>query len=94
MSGEATRPSEEKNNFFYCILLKLPDFLDVNHQVSREMPYMSRFSKYMSRFSFLARGLVSRFPRMSLFFVSNEMHVVCHAVTLVSHISLDTNFLL
>ena len=29
---------------------------------------MSRFSKYTSRFSFLARGLVSRFPRMSLFF--------------------------
>ena len=55
---------------------------------------MSRFSKYMSRFSFLARGLVSRFPRMSLFFVSNEVHVVCHAVTLVSHISLDRNFLL
>ena len=88
-----------KKMFFYCILLKLPNFLDVNRQVSREMPYISWdvpfFKTYVSflvsRFS---QGLVSRFPRMSFFFVSNEMHVVCHAVTLVSHISLDTNFLL
>ena len=67
-------------------------------EMSRFSKHMSRFSFLVSRFSFLvsrfSQGLVSRFPRMSFFFVSNEMHVVCHAVTLVSHISLDTNFLL
>ena len=85
----------EKKLFFDYILLKLPNFLNVNHQVSREMPYISWdvpfFIRYVSflvsRFSFLARDLVSRFPRMSLFFVSNEMHVVFHSVTCFSHLA-------
>ena len=51
---------------------------------------MSRFSKYVS---FLVSRKVSS-PVFLECLVSNEMHVVCHAVTLVSHISLDTNFLL
>ena len=84
-----------KKCFFDCILLKLPNFLNVNHQVSRKMPYISWDVPFFIRYvSFLARGLVSRFPRMSLFFVSDEMHVVCYAVNLVSHISLNMSFLL
>ena len=46
---------------------------------------VSRFSQEVSSPVFL---------ECLFFFVSNEMHVVCHAVNLVSHISLDTNFLL
>ena len=52
-----------KKCFFDCILLKLPNFLNVNHQVSRKMPYISWDVPFFIRYvSFLVSRKRSRLP--------------------------------
>ena len=87
----------EKKLFFDYILLKLPNFLNVNHQVSREMPYISWDVPFFIRY---VSFLVSRFSQEisfpvfleRLFFSFPTKCMSFFTRWLVSHISLDTNF--
>ena len=87
----------EKKLFFDYILLKLPNFLNVNHQVSREMPYISWGVPFFIRY---VSFLVSRFSQEisfpvfleRLFFSFPTKCMSFFTRWLVSHISLDTNF--
>ena len=81
----------EKKLFFDYILLKLPNFLNVNHQVSREMPYISWDVPIFIRYvSFLVSRKRSRFPfssNVSFFRFQRNACRFFHSVTCFSHLA-------